>query len=1074
MNRSKLPIIGLFIVLSSFQFPVPRLLAQCNGAWSLRTPAAKPSARSAHAMAYDSVRSVSVLFGGGSPAYNGETWEWNGANWSQKMPANAPSVRRLHAMAYDAARGVTVLFGGRISTGGTNAETWEWDGTNWTQRMPAVSPSGREEHTMAYDSARRVTVLFGGETDVGYNAETWEWDGTNWSQKSPATAPSGRARSAMAYDAARGVTVLFGGYTPTHDGETWEWDGTNWTQRLPAAAPSARSEHAIAYDSSRGVTVLFGGYTDAGRNGETWEWDGTNWSQRVVIPAPAVRYDHKMAFDTIRSVTVLFGGASDSTPAGGPDNETWEWAGPTPAISPQPVALTIAPGQPAAFSISASGLAPLSYRWRKDGIPLSDGGAIAGATTAALTINPAAESDSGSYTCVVTNPCGDTLSRAAALVVDPCIALDEVTDCNGNGRIDSCDIAADPALDANMNGTLESCESGCGMCGAGVPMTMPFAMIGVWAAQGRRRIRRPPIVPMGRSRLLPSHSSALMAIAFLVTSFQFHASSALAQCTGTWTPIMSASVPSARNNHAMAFDSLRGVTVLFGGDTAGGLSAETWEWDGSNWSRRLPENSPAPRGYHAMAYDSARDVTVLFGGDTGAIDVNNETWEWNGTNWTQQLPPASPSPRRRHALAYDSARGVTVLFGGRLDNGGSAETWEWDGTTWSLRSPAIAPSIRQYHAMAYDSFRNVTVLFGGDTGAASDETWEWDGTNWTRRMILGSPPARSDHALAYDSARQMIVLFGGWTGAVAGDTWEFDGSVWTMRSPAPAPSARDSHRLAYDSIRGMTVLFGGFTNNYNGETWEWTGPEPAILQHPANQTVAPGQSAVFSVNATGPGTLSYFWGKDGAQLADGNGISGTNTANLTISSATADHVGVYTCIVVNSCGNTRSRDATLVVDPCKPIDANGDCNGNGVLDSCDLVADPALDANSNGTPDSCEPPPDAACGACGAGVPLMMPLALFALYATTRRRANHGRLPTPGSARLPSRAPINRKIITPVVLLISSFQFPASSSLAQCTGAWSRLRTAAPRPRRLLRRRMPMTMPLALLGLVTFRRRRTS
>src|SRR5690242_17994803 len=55
--------------------------------------------------------------------------------WAQRG-VNGPSARSNHAMAYDTARGVTVLFGGADGNGGgLGAETWEWDGTAWTQRV---------------------------------------------------------------------------------------------------------------------------------------------------------------------------------------------------------------------------------------------------------------------------------------------------------------------------------------------------------------------------------------------------------------------------------------------------------------------------------------------------------------------------------------------------------------------------------------------------------------------------------------------------------------------------------------------------------------------------------------------------------------------------------------------------------------------------------------------------------------------------------------------------------------------------------------------------------------------------
>jgi len=101
-----------------------------------------------------------------------------------------------------------------------------------------------------------------------------------------------------------------------------------------------------------------------------------------------------------------------------------------------------------------------------------------------------------------------------------------------------------------------------------------------------------------------------------------------------------------------------------------------------DWIERFPTDQPAPAMKQVMAYDSARGVTVLFGGLS-----EDETWEWDGANWTQRFPDNKPAPRTRHAMAYDSARGVTILFGGSSDD----STWEWDGTDWYLRTAANSP-----------------------------------------------------------------------------------------------------------------------------------------------------------------------------------------------------------------------------------------------------------------------------------------------------------------------------------------------------------------------------------------------
>jgi len=43
---------------------------------------------------------------------------------------------------------------------------------------------------------------------------------------------------------------------------------------------------------------------------------------------------------------------------------------------------------------------------------------------------------------------------------------------------------------------------------------------------------------------------------------------------------------------------------------------------------------------------------------------SDETWEWNGTFWTRIVPAQSPSARRRHAAAFDQRHDEMLVFGG--------------------------------------------------------------------------------------------------------------------------------------------------------------------------------------------------------------------------------------------------------------------------------------------------------------------------------------------------------------------------------------------------------------------------
>ncbi|PYQ63683.1 MAG: hypothetical protein DMF54_16105, partial [Acidobacteria bacterium] len=92
---------------------------------------------------------------------------------------------------------------------------------------------------------------------------------------------------------------------------------------------------------------------------------------------------------------------------------------PLTVSAPSPASQTVCAGASAGFSVTASGAPTLSYRWRKGGVNLFDGGSISGAATAMLTINPTATGNAGSYDVVVTDGFGQTqASTAASLTVN--------------------------------------------------------------------------------------------------------------------------------------------------------------------------------------------------------------------------------------------------------------------------------------------------------------------------------------------------------------------------------------------------------------------------------------------------------------------------------------------------------------------------------------------------------------------------------------------------------------------------------------------------------------------------------
>ena len=105
---------------------------------------------------------------------------------------------------------------------------------------------------------------------------------------------------------------------------------------------------------------------------------------------------------------------------------------------------------------------------------------------------------------------------------------------------------------------------------------------------------------------------------------------------------------------------------------------------------------------------------------------------------------------------------------------------------------------------------------------------------------------------------------------------------------------------------------------------------PTITQQPASATVAIGDTARFTVAATG-GSLSYQWQKDGADLSDGNGIAGATSATLEIADVQAGDAGGYRCVVFNGHGSVSSNTAMLGVLATNQCILNSDFEGGFTL-----------------------------------------------------------------------------------------------------------------------------------------------
>ena len=83
---------------------------------------------------------------------------------------------------------------------------------------------------------------------------------------------------------------------------------------------------------------------------------------------------------------------------------------------------------------------------------------------------------------------------------------------------------------------------------------------------------------------------------------------------------------------------------------------------------------------------------------------------------------------------------------------------------------------------------------------------------------------------------------------------------------------------------------------------------PAVTVQPTNVTASVGNSAIFSVTATGSTPLAYQWVKDGLSVSD------ATNATLTLNTLQTNQAGGYSVVITNAAGSVTSSVVTLTVN----------------------------------------------------------------------------------------------------------------------------------------------------------------
>jgi hypothetical protein len=230
-------------------------------------------------------------------------------------------------------------------------------------------------------------------------------------------------------------------------------------------------------------------------------------------------------------------------------------------------------------------------------------------------------------------------------------------------------------------------------------------------------------------------------------------------------------------------------------------------------------------------------------------------------------------------------------------------TYQWKKNTVDITGNGTATSSTlTLSGVGAGDVADYTVVVTGACGSV---------TSNTAAFTLNTPTSISIHPEAVTTCTNTNANFNV-TAAGQGSLsyqWTFNGSPinTATNSSYTASGVTSANAGSYRVI--VTGGCGALTSNAAALSVQ---PATVISTQPTASTLCQNNTANFSVSATGQGTLSYQWKRDGTNV-------GTNSSSLAVSNAQSINAGSYTVDVTGGCGTTTSNAAVLTVNPATSI-----------------------------------------------------------------------------------------------------------------------------------------------------------
>ena len=598
-----------------------------------------------------------------------------------------------------------------------------------------------------------------------------------------------------------------------------------------------------------------------------------------------------------------------------------------PIITTQPVALTVTAGTSASFSVTATGTAPLTYQWRKDGTTISGG------TSALFTINSAGSLDAGTYSVVVSNAGGNVTSLGVLLTVNIPVSISShpasVTTSSGSSAtfVVTATGTAPLAYQWRKNGTnisgATSATYAIASVGAGdeasydVIINNPVGS--VTSAAATLTVTNPvSIVTQPVSLNITSGSAASFSVTAAGTSPTY-------QWRKNGVNITGSTAASYVLTNALTTDA--GAYSVVVSNRLGSVTSST-----ANLVVNVPVTITTQPVSISKTAGAAASFTVAASG-TAPLSYQ---WRKDGSNiaGATSATYTIPSINAAHAASYDVI--VTNVVGSIVSS----------GVMLNVNTPVLITTQPIALTVATGSGATFSVVASGS--APLTYQWRKDGTNIAGATSASYtiPSASAANAASYSVVVTNVV------GSVTSNT-----ATLTVNTPLTITSqpvglikntgatasfsitATGTTPITYQWRKDGTAIFGATTSTYNiGSVSEshagsydvvlvnpagslTSGAAVLSIQTPPKLTTLPSSTAVivgmpasFRVAATDTGPLVYQWRKGGVPVV------GATSPIYAIAAAQTSDVGTYDCVVSGAKGSVTTTPVALTVNkPTGPV-----------------------------------------------------------------------------------------------------------------------------------------------------------